>query len=470
MFRRGLLVVCVVALAHAAFYIWYQWPHDRDAWTDQAGYRQLGTVLATTGRFTRYPDAPTFVPEVIRTPGYPAFVAAVYLLSGVGNDLAVLVAQAFAFCAICVMVFAITRRVADLRTAHYAALAAALFSPLPYFGSLVLTELFTGLVLTLAAYVCLRAIDNGRLRTYVLAGVLFSATTLVRPAFVLLPFFLAGACPVLIRTHRTRRHLTGWAALALAAALTLVPWFTYNYVYLGAFTLSPAGGIGRGLWEGAWQGRWPGRVQAELTALAGEPTDDATLNTRVSAVAQRERLDAREMLTYVHQWRDIRAIWESPHEPMERARARVVADNEYRRAAIAEITADPVGHVTRRLTRGLFILWAGEIPIRYRDINAMPVLAIRLIWAIQVLLVVAAVAGLMTLARRGRWPQAVVLGLAFIYVTGVHVPLLCEARQTLPVKPLLIVAAAVGAAGVRRRSLPSEAQVHEREHVGHPLA
>ena len=41
-----------------------------------------------------------------------------------------------------------------------------------------------------------------------------------------------------------------------------MPWFTYNYVNLGQITLSPAGGIGRGLWEGSWQGAGAGRMQA----------------------------------------------------------------------------------------------------------------------------------------------------------------------------------------------------------------
>ena len=33
-------------------------------WTDQNGYMMLGRALADTGRFTRYPDYPRFVPEV----------------------------------------------------------------------------------------------------------------------------------------------------------------------------------------------------------------------------------------------------------------------------------------------------------------------------------------------------------------------------------------------------------------------
>lgn len=462
--RVALLGISLIALAHAAIYIAYQRPDWDVAWTDQAGYRQLGAVLARTGLFTRYPDAPVFVPEVIRTPGYPAFVAVVYKLFGVGNDLAVTLAQAFVFAAICLAVCAIARRVTSERVALGAACATALFPPLPYFGALVLTELFTTFVMTIAMLIAVRAVQEKRIVLYAAAGVLFSLTTLVRPAFVLLPFGLAAGVPILVREQRTRRALAGWGALALAAALTLAPWFAYNYIYLGRFTLSPAGGIGRGLWEGSWQGHWAGRTQAELTAIAGEPISDGELDARVSAVAARTGADARPMLTYVHEWRDIRAIWETPQEPMERARARVVADQEYMRVALDHIDDDPVGHVGRRLTRGLFALWASEIPIRFTDINAVPPIVIRTIWALQALLLVIAAGGLVALARNGRWSEAVLLALPLLYVTGVHLPLLCEARQSLPVKPLLLVAAAVGVRHLPRL-LPLKTQIHERQHV-----
>ena len=87
--RRALLLIGAVALLHATLFIVYQRPDWDVAWTDQGGYKQLGAGMAQSGRFTRFPNSPVFVPEVIRTPGYPAFVAAVYSVSGIGNHLAV---------------------------------------------------------------------------------------------------------------------------------------------------------------------------------------------------------------------------------------------------------------------------------------------------------------------------------------------------------------------------------------------
>ena len=89
------------------------------------------------------------------------------------------------------------------------------------------------------------------------------------------------------------------------------------------------------------------------------------------------------------------------------------------------------------MTRGTFQLWAADVPIRYSQINQTPTIVIRAIWLVQVLLLLAAVVGLFVLIRRGRWAEAVLLALPLIYVTGVHLPLLCEARQSLPVKPLV---------------------------------
>ena len=452
--RVALPLIVLVALVHGTLYVVYQsgeWNSDT-AWTDQRGYQRLGEALATTGRFTRYSDADAFVPEVIRTPGYPAFVAAVYLVFGVGNHLAVASVQVLVYAALCVLVFWLGRRAAGERTGLVAAAITALYPPLPYFGSLILTELWTTFVATLAILWCLRACQEQRLRDYVIAGVLFSATTLVRPAFVLMPFFFAVMVPLLVRSERTRVALRGWAALVAAALLTLAPWFTYNYVNLGQLTLSPAGGIGRGLWEGSWQGRWSGRLQAELITLAESTPDRRELDRRVAARAGEAGLPAEPMLEYVNEWRDIRDIWNTPTDPMERARARVVADGEYLRHALDNMRADPLGHVWRRLTVGTFVLWAADVPIRYGDINAVPTAVIRAIWIAQALVMVLAIAGVVILLRRKRLLAAVVLALPLVYVTGVHLPLLCEARQSLPVKPTAIALAAIAVVRPRLRN------------------
>ena len=64
-------------------------------------------------------------------------------------------------------------------------------------------------------------------------------------------------------------------------------------------------------------------------------------------------------------------------------------------------------------------------------------------WLAQVLVLLLALVGAVMLARSGRWLEAVMLSLPIVYVTGVHLPLLCEARQSLPVKPVVLALAAI---------------------------
>jgi len=456
--RRALWIVCLVATLHGLFFIWYQSRDWNIFWTDQDGYRRLGQVLAATGKFTRFPDASSFVPEVIRTPAYPFFLAIIYKLFGVGQ-VPVALAQTVAFAGICLVVFAMACRVASRHTAWLAALVTALFPPIPYFVPLVLTEVWTTLWFTVTMWLAIRALDDRRIRTFVLLGAAGGVTALSRPAFVLFPFALAAVGVVVLPFTRTARRptLISWTTMLAAFAVTMLPWFTYNYVTLGTFTLSPAGGVGRGIWEGSWQAEWSGRLHSELTDLADDADDRDALDRRVAALAAREGLPAAPMLDYVHQWQDIRRIWTEPTDASERARARVAADREYLRVGLENIRHQSAPHLIKRLARGVFILWAGEIPIRYSDINSLPPAVIRIGWAIQALIVGAALYGVYVFARGGRIDAAALLAAPIVYVTAVHLPLLKEARQSLPAMPIVLLLAATAIDDVisnRRRTSP----------------
>jgi hypothetical protein len=481
---RRLLIVCAIALLHGAFFIWYQRPDWNTEWSDQQGYKRLGEVLAATGKFTRYPESATFIPEVIRTPLYPMFVAAVYRVAGV-SQLAVAIAQTFVFAATCLLVFATARRLVAEPIAVAAAAATALFSPLPYFGALVMTELWTAFLFTAAMWATIRALQMGagqlgagqirpvqiRARgAFALAGVLFGLTALSRPVFALFPIAVALVGLILVplgdavakqTTPSGRPTPSAWLILAATGMLTLVPWLAYNEVYLGRVTMSPAGGIGRGIWEGSWPGTWSGRIQSELTSLAEDTPDRATLDAGVEATARREHLDPGPMLEYVHQWTDIRRIWTEPTDPVERTTARIAADQEYLRVGLANIRHQSAGHLARRLVRGVFILWAADIPFRYSTINQLPPVVIHLCWAIQAAIMLAALWGLGVLARRGRVVEAWILAAPIVYVTAVHCVLLTESRQSLPAKPDLLLVAVIGMAAL----LPFKPKVHERQHL-----
>ncbi len=459
--RRSLALISLVAALHGLFFIWYQHPDWATQWPDQDGYRQLARGLVASGKFTRVPNAPQFVPEVIRTPAYPLFVATIYRVFG-ESQIAVAVAQTVLFAVICLLVFLLARQIVSERAALAAALVTALYPPIPYFGALVMTEVWTTALFTLAMVLAVRAWRDRRLTSFLWLGAVIGATTLSRPVFVLFPFMLIAAGIVAwVLSIRPRPRVPQWTAMLAAFAVVMLPWFLYNYVNLGAFTLSPAGGVGRGLWEGSWQAAWSGRLQNELTHLADDIDDRPTLDARVREVAAREHLPADRMLEYVHQWEDIRVIWTQPVDSAERARARVRADREYRAVAIDNIRHDSLSHLSKRLARGVFILWAGEIPFRYSEINQIPPRTIYLVWAAQAVLMAVALWGVIALLRARRYGEALVLASPIVYITAVHFPLLTEARQALPAMPTVLLLATIGVASL----FPREAQVHEREHL-----
>jgi 4-amino-4-deoxy-L-arabinose transferase-like glycosyltransferase len=447
--RRWLLAILAIAALHGVFYAWYQRPDWYTQWTDQDGYRKLGAALATTGRFTRYPESPTYVPEVIRTPGYPAFVAAVYVAAGI-HQLPVVIAQIGVVMLICLLVYAMGREIADSRLALAATAVTALYSPLPYFAALVVTETFATLWCTAATWLCLLARRERGWSRSIAAGVAMGVTALVRPAFALMPFLVFGAA-FLVLPGRWRRWIAGTAA----AIVTIAPWLAYNYVYLHRFTMSPGGGLGRAVFESSWQGKWSGRVQDQLTNIADATWDRGLLDRQVLTLAAAQHADPAPMLDYVHQWQDIRLIWTEPTDSVARINARMRADEEYMRTGFENMKRDPIGHVKRRLTRGLFTLWAAEIPLRYSDIDATAPLLIRAIWSVQVAIVALACLGVVALARNGLAAEAALLAAPAVYVTVVHLPLLTEARQSLPAYPAVLLLATCGAAPALARLRPA---------------
>jgi len=448
--RKSLLIVSVVALLHAAAYIVHQRPDwgNGISWTDQSGYQQLGAALATTGQFTRAPNSPTYVPEAIRTPGYPAFLAAIYLVFGVGNQMAVVVIQAFVFAGICLMAFSIGRYLVDADVGVLAAALTAAFSPLPYFAALAMTELWTTFLLTATLLVTLRARSLNSTRLAAAAGILAGVTALTRPVFVLLPFGLFGMILVVHWFKDARR----WVIATALALLVLAPWFAYNYIHFDRFTMSPANGFGRAVWEASWQGHWAGKLQDELTQLADRTRQDrAALDAGVHELAKAHHEDPAPMLEYVHQWQDIRLLWFDVADPTERAMARLRADDTYMQQGIANAMADPVGHLRRRFVRGLPVLWVAEIPYRYSGIDALPVWVIRAMWAIQALLIALAVIGIVVGVRSAHWRETLVIAAVPAYITAVHWLLLTEARQSLPGIPAVLVLSAFAVIWLRRR-------------------
>ena len=239
-----------------------------------------------------FPTRPRFVPEVLRTPLYSAVRGARVPAVRRPASCPVALAQTFVFVLICLVVCAIARRVTSEPIALGAAGATRALSADSVFrraghdrgaGRRCCSRCRCG-------WRCPR-LPIGTCRRFAWLGVLLALTTLSRPVFVLFPFALAGSRP---RRASARCAFAGGRALGTVddhargvRAHHGCRGSRYNYVTLGRFTLSPAGGVGRGLWEGSWQATWSGRLQNELTHLADDIDDRAELDRRVRGRGRR---------------------------------------------------------------------------------------------------------------------------------------------------------------------------------------
>ncbi len=236
----------------------------------------------------------------------------------------VALAQTVLFVLICIVVYAMARRVASEPVAIGAAAATALFPAIPYFGALVMTEVLTTLLFTVSMWLAVSALADRGLGRFAWLGVLLALTTLSRPVFVLFPFALAAVGLVVFPLLRVRARPRARAVERDARGLRTDDGAVVRVQLRDARPLHALPGRRR-------RPRTVGRIMAGhvvrphcRTSSRIWPTTSTIAPSSIdasTAVAAREQLPAAPMLDYVHQWEDIRLIWTEPTDPL-RARDR----------------------------------------------------------------------------------------------------------------------------------------------------
>jgi 4-amino-4-deoxy-L-arabinose transferase-like glycosyltransferase len=163
----------------------------------------------------------------IRPPLYPAVVAGVYRLCGVGSYRAVHLLQAAVSLATTLLVYRLGTRLGSRRVATWAAGLYAFYPSLLLYNNLLLTEvLFTGL-LTAACCVLARGYQRDSIADLGGGGVLLGLGALTRSVLWLFPPVLAV---YLLATWRgpAGRRLTAALVMALGFAATIAPWAARN--------------------------------------------------------------------------------------------------------------------------------------------------------------------------------------------------------------------------------------------------
>ena len=258
--RYGKWLVFLTLLTFAGGFrilVAHHWPND--APDDGRVYAQIARNLLEQHSFSDATEPP-YEPTLIRLPGYPLFLAAIYKVFGHGNNGAVRIVQALIDTATCgliaLLAFYWEPDEERKRGAAIAALALAAVCPFTtIYSATILTEVPT---IFLAVAMCVAATkafttegtENASRRNRILwwsaTGFLGGLAVLIRPdsglfvAAIGLTLVVAGA--IRFKQH-LRKTLVSGVVFSLAFVIVLTPWTIRNWRVFHRFQpLAPAHG------------------------------------------------------------------------------------------------------------------------------------------------------------------------------------------------------------------------------------
>jgi hypothetical protein len=208
---------------------------------DAAVYGELAKNWLAHGILGMQQDATHLVPSVIRLPGYPAFLASIWAITGPEHYRAVLLVQGLVDVLCCFVVADLALRTTrSPRIARLAFLLAALCPFTATYTGCAITEtlaiFFTALALDLAVI----ALDSGQMLDWAACGAAIAGGILLRPdGGIVLAVALAYPILPMLAWARTeghgqtaqgaRRWLLGCVVVSAVALAPLLPWTVRNW-------------------------------------------------------------------------------------------------------------------------------------------------------------------------------------------------------------------------------------------------
>jgi MYXO-CTERM domain-containing protein len=381
---------------------------------DARAYYALSKSLYEEGSY----GGPSFRDASDWSPGAPLLYAAAFYATGGPREGTARIVELLLGLAAIVVVYLLGRRLNCRPAGLIAALGVAVYPPFIHSTGALFSEPPAILTLPAAVLAFLWASERTSTRAWLLPGLLFGLTALIRPEYLVVGIAFAALAAIRIGRERDWRHALAGGGLLIAALLVpIVPWTVHNQVVLDRTVPISTGG-GKALYVG----------------------------TFLPADGEYQRVKARLVERYLH--RDL-----APHsEALERVDPTPLFDRVAARypdlprdSALGKIgkqnfskyfDEDPFGYLAMT-GRKIWRMWSGGIG------EAMESSAGRVI---QVLLVLLGLAGLAVLAmHRRRW-ELVAMTTPIVLVTAVGAASLAAPRRNEILMTLIFPLAGVALA------------------------
>jgi 4-amino-4-deoxy-L-arabinose transferase-like glycosyltransferase len=364
---------------------------------DARAYYALSKSLYEEGSY----GGPEFRDASDWSPGAPLlYAAAFYATGGPREGVARIVELALGLAAI-VVVYLLGRRINCRPAGLLAALGVAVYPPFIHSTGALFSEPPAIFTLPAGVLAFLWAGEQERLRAWLLPGLLFGLTALIRPEYLLVGVAFALLATLRIaRSRGWRPSLSGLALFAVAFLLPIVPWAVRNQVVLHRTVPISTGG-GKALYVGTFlpaDGEYD-RVKARLVEryLHRDLAPGSAALDRVNPTPLFDRVAARY-----------------PQLPRDSALARIGRQNFSK-----FFGEDPAGYAAMTV-RKVWRMWSAGVG------EAMESSAGR---TVQVLLVLLGLGGLGVLAWRRRWWALTALATPIVLVTAVGAVSLAAPRR-----------------------------------------
>ncbi|MEW6213671.1 MAG: glycosyltransferase family 39 protein [Nitrospirota bacterium] len=372
---------------------------------DETHYQAIAENILEHHEFSLHTGSPTSM----RPPLYPAFLSAIYFLTGGKHINAARIAQIILSLGLVLMVYLLGQKVFNEKVGLMAALIIAIYPSFLFFTHFLLTEVLFTFLFSLFIWFFLVFLETQKSRDIWWTGISLGLGALTRS--ILYPFIAIVLLYLFIATRDTLRRKVTWMILFIAGCLvTIGPWAVRNTLLYKTFVpVDTMGGFN--LFMGNYEHTPLNRAWAAVD-LTGDKAwyygHEKTLTGMNEA--QKQKWCARMAKEFI-----------LSHKLLTLKRDLVKAANFW------GLEREIIGGIISGFYPGL-------------DYEALVVILTLLIFSFYVAVMILAIFGLLSnLGQKRR--DFIFLLLLLGYFTGIHAIVFGHSRYHLPLIPLLIVLA-----------------------------